>query len=73
MPMAINFGRLGIYNEGFPFIKSSDPLITWSSKVTNYFTCCITTTTRPMATNLGKVVTYSNKIQPIKSHNPLNN
>ena len=23
----------------------------------NYFTCCVTTTTRPMATKLGKLVT----------------
>ena len=34
MSMAINFGRVGIYNEEFPSIKSPDPLITWSCKVT---------------------------------------
>ena len=38
----------------------------------NYFSCCITTTTRPMATKLGKVVTYYKKLNPIKSHSPLN-
>ena len=38
----------------------------------NYFSCCITNTTRPMATKLGKVVTYGKKLQPIKSHNPVN-
>ena len=37
-----------------------------------YFRCCIVTTTRPMATKCGKVVTYYKKLQPIKSHNPLN-
>ena len=30
MPMAINFDRVVIYNEEFPFLKSPDPLITWS-------------------------------------------
>ena len=34
MLMAINFGRVGIYNEEFYSIKSQDPLITWSCKVT---------------------------------------
>ena len=38
----------------------------------NYFSCCITTTTRPMDTEFVKVVTYYKKIQPIKSRNPLN-
>ena len=32
MSMAINFGRVGVYNDMFP-IKSPDPLITWSYKV----------------------------------------
>ena len=31
--MAINFGRVGVYNEGFSSIKSPDPLITWSCKL----------------------------------------
>ena len=30
MSMAINFGRVGTYNEELPSIKSPDPLITWS-------------------------------------------
>ena len=34
MPMAVNIRRMGIYNEEFPSIKSPDPLITWSCKVT---------------------------------------
>ena len=40
--------------------------------IVNYFSCCITTTTRPMATKRGKVVTYYKKLQPVKSHNLLN-
>ena len=34
MPMAINFGRVGMYNEDFPSIKSPDRLITWPCKST---------------------------------------
>ena len=34
MSIAINFGRVEIYNEEFLSIKSPDPLITWSCKVT---------------------------------------
>ena len=34
MSMAINFGKVGIYNEEFPSTKSPDTLITWSFKVT---------------------------------------
>ena len=34
MSMAINFSRVGIYNKEFPFIKSPDPFIAWSCKVT---------------------------------------
>ena len=34
MSMAINFGRVGMCNKEFPSIKSPDPLITWSCKVT---------------------------------------
>ena len=34
--------------------------------------CGLTTTTRPMATKRGRVVTYYKELQPIKSHNPLN-
>ena len=59
MSMAINFGRVGIYNEEFPSTKSSEPLITWF--------CFIITTIRRTVSKLGKVVTYYKKIQPIKS------
>lgn len=37
-----------------------------------YISFCITTTTTPMATKGGKLVTYHKKLQSIKSHNPLN-
>ena len=30
MPMAINFGKVGIYNESFYFVKPPGPLIKWS-------------------------------------------
>ena len=33
MSMAINFDRVGIYNEVVPSINLQDPLITWSCKV----------------------------------------
>ena len=73
MSMAINFGRVEIYNEGFSSMKSPDPLITWSYKfmVLQLFSCCITTTTKPIGTKSDKVVTYSKKLQAIKSQ-PLN-
>ena len=38
----------------------------------NYFSWCITTTTRPMVTKLAKEVIYYATLQLIKSHNPLN-
>ena len=34
MFVAVIFGMVGIYNKEFPSIKSPDPLITWSCKVT---------------------------------------
>ena len=34
MPMETKLGRVGIYNEDFIFVNSSNPLITWSYKVT---------------------------------------
>ena len=57
-----------MYNEEFPTIKTPEVM----QGHVNYFSCCITTTTRPMATKLGKVVTYYKKLDPIKSHSPLN-
>ena len=54
--MAINFGKVGIYNEEFPSMKSADPLISCSGKVIK----------------LGKIVTYYKQLPSMKSHNPLN-
>ena len=59
MTMVINVGRVGIYDEEFPSIKSPDPLITWTCKgMKKCFSCCVTTTTRLMATKLGKMEAY---------------
>ena len=38
----------------------------------NYFSSCITPIAKTMTFKLGKVVIYYTKIQPRKSHNPLN-
>ena len=74
MSMAISFGRV---EWGVPFnkvTKSFDHVVLQGH--IKCFSCCITTTTtttpRPMVTKLGKVVTYYKKLQPIKSHKPLN-
>ena len=56
MFMVINFGRVGIYNEEFSSIKSPDPLIPWSSKVTQNSLAGVSLL--PQVTKLGKVVTY---------------
>ena len=73
MSMAINFGRVRIYNKEFPaikfFIRVFDYVVLQGQ--TNYFSCCITTNTRPVATKLSKAVTSIEKLQPIKSQNPL--
>ena len=37
-----------------------------------YWYCYISTTARPIATKLGKVVTYYESFSPIKPHKPLN-
>ena len=58
MSIDINFGRKRMYNEEFISINSPDPLIMWSCQGNvNYFTSCITITTRPMATKLSKLMT----------------
>ena len=59
MSIAINFGEVAINNE-LSSIKSPDPVIFQSN--VNYFSYCITTTTMPMATKLGNVVTYYKNI-----------
>ena len=60
MSMAINFVKVGIYYEVVSSLKLPHPLILDPLTLQghrNYFSCCITTITRPMATTLGKVVT----------------
>ena len=56
MPMATTptLGRVLTYYDGFPTIKSHDPLITWSYEITWQ----ISPNTLPMATKLGRMVTY---------------
>ena len=73
MSMIINFGRVRFYNEKFPFHKVTRSLYhVVLQDHGNYFSCCITATTRPMDSNIGKVVTYYEKRQLINSHNSLN-
>ena len=72
MSMAINFGRVWIYNKEFPSTKLPDHLITSSCKVARNVLVCTTAMTRPMANKLGKVVTCYTKLQSTRSHNPLN-
>ena len=72
LSMAINFGRMEIYIEEFPFLKvtiSFDCMVLQCH--VNYFSCCITTTTRPITTKLGRMLTYYKKLQSIKSHSLL--
>ena len=56
---------MAAYNEEFTFIKSPDPLITWSCKVMHHIPQLI-------ATKLGKLVTYYKKPELIKSHSRMN-
>ena len=67
MSIAINFGRVGIYNEEFPSIKLRG-LARWRKLFWLLHHHC----DKAIATKLGEVVTYYKKLQPIKSHNPLN-
>ena len=62
MPMAINFGRLEIYNYNYfhKVTRSLDHVVLQDHVNYFYFSCCINTTTRPMATERSKVVTYFN-------------
>ena len=56
----------------FPSIISVDPLITWFCKVTRQIKCVISTNTRTLAINLGKVVSCYKGLPPIKLENILN-
>ena len=82
--MASKLAKVVIYHEELPLIKLLDPSITWFCKVTwhvKYFstctqlalsTCNISTCTRPMAIKHGKMMTHTDELPPIHSHNPLN-
>ena len=71
--MAFNIGRVAMYNKKFPSIKSSDPLISWSSKVTQNILAAVSLLPQGLWTlNLAERWLPTKKIQPIKSHNPLN-
>ena len=53
-----------------PSIKSYDPLIIWSCKVTWQIKCYISILTKPLATKHGKVAPYCEVPPPISSFNP---
>ena len=55
MSITINFVRVGTYNDKFPSILFDQVVLQGHVK---HISCCITTTTRPMATKLGKLLTY---------------
>ena len=59
MSMTIIFVRVGTYNVKFPSIFFDQVVFQGHVK---HISCCITTTTRPMATKLGKLVTYYKKL-----------
>ena len=56
--MATKPVRVVTYNKELPPIKSQNSLITCSCAVTTQFKYIISTTTRPIAIKLGKVVNY---------------
>ena len=65
--------QCGVYNEELPSIMSEYSLIMRSCKVSGKIrSCFISITTRPMATKLGKVVTYYKGLALIVSQNLLN-
>ena len=74
MPIATKLGRVVTYHEGLPPIKSHDPLITWSCKITWQTKFIITPLPKvAMTRKLGRMVTltYLEGLLTIKSHNAL--
>ena len=65
MFMAINFGGDMQWEVTFDKVTGYFDHVVLQGQV-KYFSCCITTTKRPMAIKLGKVVTYDKKLQSIK-------
>ena len=75
MTMATKLKRVVLYNKEWrtsmdKVTKSLDHVVL-QGHVTNWI-CHVSTTTRPLAIKLGKMVSYYRGISPIKSGNPLN-
>ena len=66
--MVTKLGRVVTYLEELPFIKLHHPSITRFCKITWQVKYFISTSTRLMAINHGKVVTYRERLPPINSH-----
>ena len=75
MPMTTKLGRVVTYHEGFPSIKSHDPLVVWSCKITWQTKFMLTPPPEqlwtPKLAGCRSQVTLTS-CYPIKSHNPLN-
>ena len=63
-------GRVVTYLDRFLPIRSNDPLITWSCKITwqTKIIISVSTTTVSMTIKLDRMVTYLDGLLPIKSH-----
>ena len=72
MDVATKFGRVVPCSKELPSIKSQNLLITWSCKVTRQIKYVISTTTGPLVIKIGKVVSYYERLSPIKSDKALN-
>ena len=66
MSVPMKLGKLSIYSQEPPSINLHRPLITWSCMVTRNIKSVISTTTMPITTRRGKVVTYYEKHPPVK-------
>ena len=64
--MAFNIGRVAMYNKKFPSIKSSDPLISWSSKVTQNILAAVSLLPQGLWT-----LNLAERWLPTKKFNPL--
>ena len=62
--------RVLTYHEGLPPVKTHNPLITWSCKIT-WQAKNILLSQCPWLTKLGRVLTHHEGLSLIKSHDPL--
>ena len=77
--MVTKLGRMVIYVKGLRLIKSHVLLVTWSCEImgqtktitTSHDNHYISTTTVPMATKLGRMLTRLERLPPTKLFNPL--